>query len=107
MRDFLLTESIKRLATEAATRFSTLVAMGEEIPFDVAADRGDDSAFYSYVPMTGRYVAEHAEELRALPRSQPTSKRPTAQVRALSGSGRASSAVPNPLSSAASTSLKR
>lgn len=71
MRDFLLSESVKRLATEAATRFSTLVAMGEEIPFDVAADAGDDSAFYSYVPMTGRYVLEHAEELRALPSFAP------------------------------------
>jgi hypothetical protein len=67
VRDFLLNESIKRLATEAATRLSSLVAMGEEIPFDVAADAGDDSAFYSYVPMTGRYVAEHGDELRALP----------------------------------------
>ena len=67
MRDFLLNESIKRLATEAAARFSTLVAMGEEIPFDVAADGGEESAFYSYVPMTGRYVCDHADELRALP----------------------------------------
>ncbi|MGN6556655.1 MAG: hypothetical protein ACTHLH_01415 [Solirubrobacterales bacterium] len=67
MRDFLLNESIKRLATEAASRFSSLVAMGEEIPFDVAADGGEESAFYSYVPMTGRYIVEHAEELRALP----------------------------------------
>jgi hypothetical protein len=67
VRDFLLNESIKRLATEAAGRFSSLVAMGEEIPFDVAADAGDDSAFYSYVPMTGRYVAEHVDELRSLP----------------------------------------
>jgi hypothetical protein len=67
VRDFLLNESIKRLATEAATRLSSLVAMGEEIPFDVAAESGDDSAFYSYVPMTGRYVAEHGDELRALP----------------------------------------
>ena len=67
MRDFLLNESIKRLATEAATRLSSLVAMGEEIPFDVAAERADDSAFYSYVPMTGRYVADHADELRSLP----------------------------------------
>ncbi|HXQ88553.1 MAG TPA: hypothetical protein VN733_02840 [Solirubrobacterales bacterium] len=67
MRDFLLNESIKRLATEAATRLSSLVAMGEEIPFDVAAESGDDSAFYSYVPMTGRYVAQHGDELRALP----------------------------------------
>jgi len=67
VRDFLLNESIKRLATEAATRLSSLVAMGEEIPFDVAAESGDDSAFYSYVPMTGRYVAQHGDELRALP----------------------------------------
>jgi hypothetical protein len=67
VRDFLLNESIKRLATEAASRFSSMVAMGEEIPFDVAADAGDDSAFYSYVPMTGRYVLDHAEELRSLP----------------------------------------
>src|SRR4051794_11176144 len=45
--------------------------MGEEIPFDIAADTGDDSAFYSYVPMTGRYVVEHAEELRSLPSFSP------------------------------------
>ncbi|MFL5899016.1 MAG: hypothetical protein ACJ76D_11255 [Solirubrobacterales bacterium] len=67
MRDFLLNESVKRLAAEAASRFSSLVAMGEEIPFDVAADGGEESAFYSYVPMTGRYVLEHGKELRALP----------------------------------------
>jgi hypothetical protein len=67
VRDFLLNESVKRLATEAASRFSSMVATGEEIPFDVAADSGDDSAFYSYVPMTGRYVLDHAEELRSLP----------------------------------------
>jgi hypothetical protein len=71
VRDFLLNESIKRLATETATRLSTLVAMGEEIPFDVAADAGDESSFYSYVPMTGRYVLDHAEELRALPSFGP------------------------------------
>jgi hypothetical protein len=71
VRDFLLNESVKRLATEAATRLSSMVAMGEEIPFDVAADAGDDSAFYSYVPMTGRYVADHAEELRGLPSFGP------------------------------------
>ncbi|MDQ2632050.1 MAG: hypothetical protein M3Y75_13920 [Actinomycetota bacterium] len=71
MRDFLLNESIKRLATEAATRLSSLVAMGEEIPFDVATDSGDESAFYSYVPMTGRYVVEHGDELRALPSFAP------------------------------------
>jgi hypothetical protein len=71
VRDFLLNESIKRLATETASRLSSLVAMGEEIPFDVSADAGDESAFYSYVPMTGRYVAEHADELRSLPSFTP------------------------------------
>jgi hypothetical protein len=71
VRDFLLNEAIKRLATEAATRYSSLVAMGEEIPFDVAAESGEDSAFYSYVPMTGRYVWEHREELRGLPGFAP------------------------------------
>jgi hypothetical protein len=67
VRDFLLNESVKRLATEAAGRFGSLVATGEEIPFDVAADGAEESAFYSYVPMTGRYVIEHADELRSLP----------------------------------------
>lgn len=79
MRDFLLNESIKRLATEAAGRFSSMVAMGEEIPFDVAADSGDESAFYSYVPMTGRYVLEHTEELRSLP-SFPAAREATVEA---------------------------
>ena len=38
VRDFLLNEALKRLSTEAATRFSSLVASGDQIPFDVAAD---------------------------------------------------------------------
>ncbi|HEX5713756.1 MAG TPA: hypothetical protein VFX85_10620 [Solirubrobacterales bacterium] len=71
MRDFLLNEALKRLAAEAATRFSTLVASGDQIPFDVSAEDGDDSAFYSYVPLTSRYVEERAEELRTLPSFGP------------------------------------
>ncbi len=71
MRDFLLNEALKRLATEAATRFSTLVASGEQIPFDVSADAGEDSAFYSYVPLTSRFVEERAGELRSLPSFAP------------------------------------
>jgi hypothetical protein len=67
VRDFLLTEAIKRLAAEAATCFSTLVASGEQIPFDVAGESAEESAFYSYVPLTGRYVVEHAAELHSLP----------------------------------------
>jgi hypothetical protein len=66
VRDFLLNEALKRLATEAATRFSSMVAGGDQIPFDVAADSAEDSAFYSYVPLTVRYVEERADELRSL-----------------------------------------
>jgi hypothetical protein len=71
VRDFLLNEALKRLAVEAATRFSALVASGDQIPFDVAADDGDESAFYSYVPLTTQYVAERGEELRSLPSFGP------------------------------------
>ncbi|HEY0278789.1 MAG TPA: hypothetical protein VGC32_11040 [Solirubrobacterales bacterium] len=67
MRDFLLNETLRRLATEAATRLNAMVAEGEEIPFDVATDTAEDSPFYSYVPQTGRYVAERASELHKLP----------------------------------------
>jgi hypothetical protein len=71
VRDFLLSEALKRLAAEAATRFSVLVAGGDQIPFDVAAEDGDDSAFYSYVPLTTRFVEERGEELRSLPSFGP------------------------------------
>jgi hypothetical protein len=67
VRDFLLSEALKRLTSEAATRLSTFVAEGDEIPFDVADDAAEDSGFFSYVPLTGTYVVAHAEELRALP----------------------------------------
>ncbi len=72
MRDFLLNEALKRLATEAATRFSALVAGGDQIPFDVAESAGpDDAFFHSYVPLTGRYVREREAELRSLPAFEP------------------------------------
>jgi hypothetical protein len=71
VRDFLLNEALKRLATEAATRFSSLVASGDQIPFDVSAESGDDSAFYSYVPLTSRFVEERAQELCTLPSFGP------------------------------------
>jgi hypothetical protein len=71
VRDLLLNEALKRLATEAATRFSVLVAGGDQIPFDVSAESGDDSAFYSYVPLTSRFVEDRAGELRSLPSFGP------------------------------------
>lgn len=72
MRDPLLNEAIRRLAAEAATRFSTMVAGGEQIPFDVAEAAGpDDALFHSYVPLTARFVREHEAELRSLPAFEP------------------------------------
>ena len=72
MRDPLLNEALRRLAAEAATRFTTLVASGDQIPFDVAESAGPDEAFFhSYVPLTARYVREREGELRSLPAFEP------------------------------------
>ena len=66
MRDRLLTESLTRLASEAAIALSALVAAGDQIPFDVDSEDGDDSLFYSYRPLTSVYVREREGELRGL-----------------------------------------
>jgi hypothetical protein len=72
VRDPLLNEALRRLAAEAATRFTTLVASGDQIPFDVAEQAGPDEAFFhSYVPLTARYVREREGELRSLPAFEP------------------------------------
>jgi hypothetical protein len=72
VRDPLLNEALRRLAAESATYFTTLVASGDQIPFDVAESAGpDDAFFHSYVPLTGRYVREREAELRALPAFGP------------------------------------
>jgi hypothetical protein len=71
VRDPLLNEALKRLAAEAATRFTTLVASGEQIPFDVVETEGSDSLFHSYVPLTARFVRDHEDELRTLPAFEP------------------------------------
>src|SRR5260221_14642328 len=57
VRDPLLNEALRRLAAEAATRFTTLVASGDQIPFDVAEQAGPEEAFFhSYLPLTARDV---------------------------------------------------
>jgi hypothetical protein len=66
VRDRLLDDSLTRLASEAAIKLSSLVAGGDQIPFDVDAESGDDSLFYSYRPLTSRYVRERDGELREL-----------------------------------------
>jgi hypothetical protein len=72
VRDPLLNEALRRLAAEASTRFATLVASGDQIPFDVAEQAGPDEAFFhSYVPLTARYVREREAEVRSLPGFEP------------------------------------
>jgi hypothetical protein len=72
VRDPLLNEALRRLAAESATHLTTLVAGGDQIPFDVAESAGpDDAFFHSYVPLTGRYVREREAELRSLPAFEP------------------------------------
>src|SRR3954470_17174650 len=70
-RDRLLNDSLTRLASEAAIKLSALIAGGDQIPFDVDADSGDDSLFYSYRPLTSRYVRERDGELRELKAFRP------------------------------------
>ncbi|HEY1355947.1 MAG TPA: hypothetical protein VGF09_06495, partial [Solirubrobacterales bacterium] len=67
MRDPVLNQAIKQLAAEAATRFATLVASGDQIPFDVDEQAGPDSPFHSYRPLTSEYVLGREGELRSLP----------------------------------------
>lgn len=71
MRDHLFNEALRRLAADAATRLSMLVAGGDQVPFDVAERDGEEVAFFSYVPLSGRYVEERAAELRSLPSFPP------------------------------------
>jgi hypothetical protein len=66
VRDRLLNDLLTRFASEAAIGLSALVAAGDQIPFDVDADSGEDAAFYSYRPLVARYVRDHEAELRAL-----------------------------------------
>jgi hypothetical protein len=70
VRDEIVQEALRRLAAEAATRLTSLVATGEELPFDVAENEGEHT-FYRYVPLTARFVRDHADELRSLPAFVP------------------------------------
>src|SRR5919106_2051236 len=70
VRDPRQQEALRRLAAEAATRLTSLVASGEELPFDVAENSGQHT-FYRSLPLTGRFVREHADELRSLPAFGP------------------------------------
>jgi hypothetical protein len=65
MRDLVVREAMKTMAAEAAKRFHELRAEGAELPYDVR-ETGDGSLIPQYVPLTERFIREHASALREL-----------------------------------------
>jgi hypothetical protein len=63
-----LDDALRRLAVEAADLFEELIAAGAEVPFDIEPSQNDDSPLpmYSYAPLTGQFISDHAGELRRL-----------------------------------------
>ena len=61
-----LEDALRRLAVEAADLFEQLLASGAELPFDLEPSDDGPLPMYSYAPLTGQFIAEHAAELRRL-----------------------------------------
>jgi hypothetical protein len=66
MRDLVVREAIVTMAVDAADCFRDLLAEGAEIPYDVREPGEGGSPLPQYVPLTHRFVREHAASLRAL-----------------------------------------
>ena len=62
---WLLREALRTMARDAAKRFRELVAAGHEIPYDVQ-EPGNGSPLPRYVPLTERFVRDHAPALLEL-----------------------------------------
>ncbi len=62
MRDLVAPEALQTMARDAAKRFRELVATGHEIPYDVQ-EPGNGSPLPRYVPLTHRFVRDHAPAL--------------------------------------------
>jgi hypothetical protein len=65
MRDLVASEALRTMARDAAKRFRELVAAGHEIPYDVQ-EPGSGSPLPRYVPLTQRFVRDHAPALLEL-----------------------------------------
>jgi hypothetical protein len=65
MRDLVAREALRTMARDAAKRFRELVASGQEIPYDVR-EPGEGSPLPQYVPLTERFVRDHASALLEL-----------------------------------------
>ncbi len=62
MRDLVAPEALQTMVRDAAKRFRELVATGHEIPYDVQ-EPGNGSPLPRYVPLTHRFVRDHAPAL--------------------------------------------
>jgi hypothetical protein len=65
MRDLVAREALRTMAADAAKRFRELVAAGYEIPYDVQ-EPGNGSPLPLYIPLTERFVRDHAPALLEL-----------------------------------------
>jgi hypothetical protein len=65
MRDLVAREALRTMARDAAERFRDLVEAGHEIPYEVE-EPGGGSPLPRYIPLTGRFVRDHAPLLQKL-----------------------------------------
>ena len=65
MRDLVVREALAAMAVESAELLRDLIAVGEEIPYEVR-EPGDGSPLCRYEPLTERFVRDHASRLREL-----------------------------------------
>ena len=75
MRNAALHHRLEAYAIEASGRLCAWTAAGEEIPFELCEEPGSGAvALYCYRPLTGRFVAEHRDRLRALAGHDPAAQ---------------------------------
>jgi hypothetical protein len=65
MRDLVVREALRTMTRDVAKRLRGLVASGHEIPYDVQ-EPGSGSPLPRYLPLTERFIREHAPMLREL-----------------------------------------
>ena len=65
MRDLVVREALKTMSRDASKRLRELVASGHEIPYDVQ-EPGSSSPLPRYLPLTERFIRDHAPMLRDL-----------------------------------------
>jgi hypothetical protein len=65
VRDLVVKETLRDLATEAADRFRELLRSGTELPYEVR-EPGDGSPFCHYTPLTATFIRDHSTAITSL-----------------------------------------